>query len=54
MVTIINRKTTGEKLREILRQHMRNRPKMLNLAKYCGILKLHSDPLKLQNEWRNE
>jgi len=53
MITTIEKGTSGEKIRQVLKK----RPvkiKSLDLKKYCGSISLQQDPLEMQKEWRNE
>lgn len=53
MITIIEKGTSGEKIRQALKK----RPakiKKIDLKKYCGSISLQEDPLEIQKKWRNE
>jgi hypothetical protein len=54
MVTIIKRGTSKVKIKEILDHHAKKRHKSIDLSKYCGIIELKEDPLKIQKQWRDE
>jgi len=55
MVTVIKSGSSKEEIERVLRSHNRKKKnKGVNVKKYCGILNLKEDPLKLQKDWRNE
>jgi hypothetical protein len=53
MVTIINRKTRKEKIKELLTA-INKKEKLLLTSKYSGKLKLKKSPLVIQKKLRNE
>ena len=53
MVTVINRKTGKEKIKELLTA-AGDREKLLLASKYSGKLKLKQSPLAIQKKLRNE
>jgi hypothetical protein len=53
MVTTIKRGSSREGILKILKQH-HLKTRTVDIKKYCGILKLKEDPMKLQKLWRDE
>jgi len=53
MVTTINKGTTREKIRDVLRKR-KSKSKSIDLQKYCGSISLKEDPLEMQKKWRDE
>jgi hypothetical protein len=53
MVTVINRKTRKEKIKELLTA-INEKEKLLLTSKYSGKLKLKKSPLAIQKKLRNE
>ncbi|MFH5834389.1 hypothetical protein ACG2F4_19275 [Halalkalibaculum sp. DA3122] len=53
MITIIKKGSTAETVKEKFRQLEAGKNKE-SIKRYCGILKLKKDPVKLQKEWRDE
>ena len=53
MVTIINRKTRKERIKELLTE-IGGKEKLLLASKYSGKLKLKQTPLAIQKKLRNE
>lgn len=55
-MTVNIKKATKEQIAEALKKMEAKRKygKGFDAYKYCGILKLKEDPLKLQKKWRNE
>jgi hypothetical protein len=54
MVTIIKKGTSKEKIFELLERHSKQRRKQIDLKKYCGVIRIKEDALKLQKLWRDE
>lgn len=54
MVTVIKKGMHEKEIRSLLARHKRKNKKSINLQKYCGVIKLKEDPLKLQQKLRDE
>ncbi len=53
MVTTIKKGSSRDKIIKLLNRHP-HKKNYVDVKKYCGILKLKEDPMKLQKQWRNE
>jgi hypothetical protein len=53
MVTTIKKGSSRAKIIKMLKQHSLKKT-YVDIEKYCGILKLNEDPMKLQKQWRDE
>jgi hypothetical protein len=53
MVTTIKKGSSRTKIARLLKQHTLKK-NYVDIKKYCGILKLNEDPMKLQKHWRDE
>jgi hypothetical protein len=53
MVTIIKKGSSRDIIYRQFSKRNKNR-KYIDIRKYCGILLINEDPMKLQKEWRNE
>ncbi|MFA5806554.1 MAG: hypothetical protein WC879_18125 [Melioribacteraceae bacterium] len=54
MVTIIKKGMHEKEVRSLLARHNRKKKKGIDLKKYCGVIELKEDPLKLQQKLRDE
>ncbi len=55
MITIIHSGASKEKIQSILENRKKNRlKKVIDLKKYCGVVKLKSDPVSIQKSLRDE
>ncbi len=53
MVTVIKRGSPPKMVKEKY-EKLRRRKGQKNIKKFCGVVKLKEDPLKLQKQWRDE
>lgn len=53
MVTVIKKGSSGKSVIKKIEETVKS-PKKQDLRKYCGIISLKKDPVKLQKSWRNE
>jgi hypothetical protein len=53
MVATIKRGSSREKIEQVLKTWI-VRKRKTDIRKYCGLLKMKEDPLKLQKSWRDE
>ena len=54
MVTVIKKGMHEKEISSLLARHKRKKKKSIDLTKYCGVIKLKEDPLKLQQKLRDE
>jgi len=55
MVTIIKKGASKENIKSLLeKRQKKKKAKNIDIKKYCGILNLKEDPVKLQKKWRDE
>ena len=56
MVTIIKKGTSKEKIKSLMKQRPKNKPRRqkIDLHKYCGTIRLEQDPMDMQKKWRDE
>jgi len=54
MVIVIKKGATKDEILSLLEAHKTSPGKGIEIKKYCGIIRLREDPLKLQKKWRNE
>ena len=54
MVTVIRKGMKEKEIRSLLASHNRKKKKSIDLKKYCGVIELKEDPLKLQKKLREE
>ncbi|KAF0139236.1 MAG: hypothetical protein FD143_3574 [Ignavibacteria bacterium] len=54
MVTVIKKGMREKEINSLLIKHGNKKKKKIDLKKYCGIIQLKEDPIKLQKELRDE
>jgi hypothetical protein len=54
MVTVIKKGTSPKEVKKKLESYFSKKKPKNGIRKYCGILTLKEDPLKLQKQWRDE
>lgn len=55
MIVTIKRGTAKDQMKAVLDKLRKKRPRIKSdIGKYCGVLSLNEDPLKLQKKWRDE
>jgi hypothetical protein len=54
MVTIIKKGMKRKEIHSLLTGKGSKKKKLIDLKKYCGVISLKEDSLKLQKKWRND
>lgn len=54
MVTVLKRGTTKARIKEIVEKFTRQRNAGFDAKRFCGTIKLHTDPSKIQKQLRDE
>ena len=54
MVTVIKRGSTKQEIKGKLKRFSNKKRNGIDLKKYCGVIELKENPLRLQKQWCNE